>query len=291
VVGIIPIQHKDAVGSYFPYDGIVREVPGVYVAREAGSTLRALADTGQAVRVKLSAKVEQVKTRNVVGVIPGRSNELVVLHSHTDGTNGIEDNGPDAIVAMAQYLARIPRHELPRTIMVLLASGHFAGGVGSKAWVRRHRRDTLPKIAAAITLEHLGANEWTLHADGTTTASNAPEPGAFFQPGNAALTDAAYAGLVAGGAAPGFVAHPLNPKPKSVDDAAWPGDGQYLWNEGGIATANYITGPTYLLNAGVDTLQRTNIARVRRAAIGFTDMALALTRVPKAKLAVPAPRD
>jgi hypothetical protein len=36
---------------------------------------------------------------------------------------------------------------------------------------------------------------------------------------------------------------------------------------------------------------RVDIGRVRRAAIGFTDMALALTRVPKAKPAVPAPGD
>jgi hypothetical protein len=291
VVGIIPVEHAEAVGSYFPYDGVIRSVPGVYVAKEAGATLRALADTGGAVRVTLAATVEAIKTRNLVGLIPGRSDELIVLHSHTDGTNGVEDNGPDAIVAMAQYLARIPRHELPRTIMVLLTSGHFAGGVGAKAFVHRHRADTLPKIAAAITLEHLGANRWTLHADGTTTPSSAAEPGAFFQPGSAALAAAAYAGLVAGGAAPGFVANPLTTRPTSPDQAAWPGEGQYLWNNGGIATANYITGPTYLLNAGVDTLHRVDIRRVRRAALGFTDMTLALSRVPKAKLAVPVPGD
>jgi hypothetical protein len=34
-----------------------------------------------------------------------------------------------------------------------------------------------------------------------------------------------------------------------------------------------------------------NIGRVRATAIGLTDMALALTRVPKAKLAVPKPGD
>jgi hypothetical protein len=109
--------------------------------------------------------------------------------------------------------------------------------------------------------------------------------------GDAALADAAYAGLVAGGAAPGSVGRPLTTRPKSPDDPAWPGEGQYLWNNGGIATADYITGPTYLLNAGVDTLHRVDIDRVRRTAIGFTDMALALTRVDKARLAVPSPGD
>jgi hypothetical protein len=291
VVGILPIEKAEAAGSYFPYDGIIRATPGVYVAREAGATLRQLADTGASVRVALAAKVETVKTRNVIGLIPGRTNELVVLHSHTDGTNGVEDNGPDVIVAMAQYLARIPRRHLPRTIMVLLTSGHFAGGLGAKAFVSRHRRETLPRIAAAITVEHVGANRWTLHADGSVTPSTAQEPGAIFQPGSDALIAASYAGLVAGETAPAFVARPLKPTPRSPMDAAWPGEGQYLWNNGGIATANYINGPTYLLNHGVNTAARVNFDRVRRTAIGFTEMALALGHVPKAKLRVPSPGD
>jgi hypothetical protein len=74
-------------------------------------------------------------------------------------------------------------------------------------------------------------------------------------------------------------------------DAAWPGEGQYLWNNGDIATANYITGPTYLLNAGVKTAARVNFNRVRHTAIGFTEMTLALGHVPKAELAVPSPGD
>jgi hypothetical protein len=291
VVGILPIEKAEAAGSYFPYDGVIRATPGVYVAREAGATLKQLADAGTSVRVALSAKVDTVKTRNVIGLIHGRTNELVVLHSHTDGTNGVEDNGPDVIVAMAQYLARIPRRYLPRTVMVLLTSGHFAGGVGARAFVSRHRRDTVPRIAAAITIEHVGANRWTLRTDGSVIPSAAPEPGAIFQPGSDALVAASYAGLAAGETAPAFVARPLNPKPKSPMDAAWPGEGQYLWNDGGIPTANYINGPTYLLNAGVKTAARVNFNRVRRTAIGFTEMALTLGHVPKAGLRVPSPTE
>ncbi|MCW3046705.1 MAG: hypothetical protein JWO74_989 [Solirubrobacterales bacterium] len=291
VVGVLPIEKAEAAGSYFPYDGVIRSTPGVYVAREAGAMLAQLADTGASVRVALSATVETVKTRNVIGLIPGRTNELVVLHSHTDGTNGVEDNGPDVIVAMAQYLARIPRRYLPRTVMVLLTSGHFAGGLGAKAFISRHRRVTIPRIAAAITIEHVGADRWTLHPDGSVIPSTAQEPGAIFQPGSDALIAASHAGLVAGETAPAFVAGPLNPRPKSPMDAAWPGEGQYLWNNGGIATANYISGPTYLLNAGVETAARVNFNRVRRTAIGFTEMALALGHVPKARLAVPSPGD
>jgi hypothetical protein len=83
----------------------------------------------------------------------------------------------------------------------------------------------------------------------------------------------------------------LNPRPTSIHQPAWPGEGQYLWNNAGIATTNYITGPTYLLNAGVNTVDRTDFERVRTEAIAFTEMALALGRVPKTSLRVPAPGD
>jgi len=281
LVGIIPVEHAEAAGSYFPYDGVIRSVPGVYVAKEAGATLRALADTGGAVRVTLAAAVEAIKTRNLVGLIPGRSDELIVLHSHTDGTNGVEDNGPDAIVAMAQYLARIPRHEAARTIMVLLTSGHFAGGVGAKAFVHRHRADTLPKIAAAITLEHLGANRWTLHADGTTTPSSAAEPGAFFQPGSAALAAAAYAGLVAGGAAPGFVGQPADDQTDGPRPGSVAGRGPVPVEQRRHRHGQLHHRPDLPAQRGRGHAAPGRHRRVRRAAIGFTDMALALTRVSR----------
>jgi hypothetical protein len=253
--------------------------------------LKALAGTGTRVRVKLASTVAPVQTHNVYGIIPGASRELVMLHSHTDGTNGIEDNGPDVIVAMAQYLARVPQRHLPRSILVLLASGHFAGGVGTLAFIDRHLHDLVPRVAAAITIEHLGAQEWAPQPDGSTKPTGQSEIGAFFMPKNAALLDASYQGLVAAKASPAITAGPLTAHPASPHEAAWPGEGQYLYNSpGAIPTANYITGPAYLLNAGVDTVSRTDTARVRQGAMGFTQMALKLAATPRAKLAVAPPR-
>ncbi|MGI8716184.1 MAG: hypothetical protein ACR2NR_23975 [Solirubrobacteraceae bacterium] len=74
---------------------------------------------------------------------------------------------------------------------------------------------------------------------------------------------------------------PLTPNAKATA-AAWPGEGQYLWNNGSIADTNYITGPTYLLNAGFPTVNCVDYRRLRTKSIAFTDMALALTRAPRA---------
>jgi hypothetical protein len=293
VIGILPLDQVDAHGAYYPYDGQVRSVPGVYVARTVGARLKSLAGTGSAVRVQLEASVAEVKTPNILGFIPGRtkSRELVVLNSHTDGPNGTEDDGPDAIVAMAQYLARLPRQHIPRTIMIVLTTGHFAGGVGALGFTARHRHDLVPRVAAAITVEHLGALEWAPQPDGSIIPTGKPEPGAFFMPANRALNQASFDQLAAASAGPGLVVNPLNPHPPSIYVPAWPGEGQYLYNDAGIADTNYITGPTYLLNWGVSTMPRTNFDHVRNEAIAFTEMALALGRVPRAALRVAPPGD
>ena len=100
----------------------------------------------------------------------------MTLHCHTDGSNAIEDNGPGAIVAISQYLARLPRTALPHTIMILLTTGHFAGGNGSRAFRKRHADDLVERTNAAVTIEHLGLNDRRRQAlHGRLAAGSPPE--------------------------------------------------------------------------------------------------------------------
>jgi len=283
VVGILDYPSDGADGSYFPYDGIIREVPGLYVDRATGAALKERAAAGTNARLALPAKVKRVKSRNLIAFIPGQSKELVVLHSHTDGTNAIEDNGPAAIVAMTQYLSRLPREALPRTIMILLTTGHFAGGAGARAFVERKPK-LVARINAAFTVEHLGTLRWDELPGGIMGPTGGYEPGAIFAPGSTALVDSAYGALVDADAKPAGVLKPLAPEADGITTPAWPGEGQYLFAVGDIPTANYITGPTYLLNWGITTMDKLDFDRMRAEAIAFTEMILRLGRTSREEL-------
>jgi len=284
-VGILDYPAAAADGSYFPYDGEIRQIPGIYVDRATGAALKEHARSGATARLTLPAEIKQTKSRNLIGFIPGRSSELVTLHCHTDGSNAIEDNGPAAIVAMSQYLARLPRHELPRTIMILLTTGHFAGGNGARAFRRRHAKDLVRRANAALTIEHLGLKEWNEVTDGRMGFTGEWEPGSVFAGGGQALVDASFAALKRGKMAPAGVLKPLNPKATGrAGESAWPGEGQFLWAGGGMPTANYITGPTYLLNWGITTSDKVDLRRVRTEAMAFTEMLLRLGRTPRRSL-------
>lgn len=284
MVGILDLPAAFARGSYFPYDGQVRSIPGLYVDRKVGARIKELAGNGARGRLTLEAQVRQVKTHNLIGFIPGASKELTVIHTHTDGTNGIEENGPTAISAISQYLARIRRGRLPRTIMVLMTSGHFAGGVGALAFIKRHRNDLVKRATAALTLEHLGALEYLPRSDGSVGPTGRPELGGIFTPDKAPLIDTSYRALEHARAAPAIVLRPFVPAPTSEQKTGWPGEGTYLWTEGSIPDANYITGPLYLLNAGMRTMDKIDMKRMRRESIAFTEQLLALAATSRSEL-------
>jgi hypothetical protein len=283
-VCVLDLPADAAHGAYYPYDGVIRPVPGVFVDAGTGARLFRDAAAGATTRIELRSQTREIHTRNLLGLIPGASDELMLLHSHTDGPNAIEDNGPNAIVAISQYLTRLPRRSLPRSVMVLLTTGHFAGGAGVKAFVERHRGGTLRRTAAAVTLEHLGALEWNPQPDGHSRLTGHAETGTVFTPESGALVNASYAALRRAHADPTSVLRPFVTAPGSPDGHGWPAEGTQLWTMGALPTANFITGPTYLLNWGIPTVDKLDVGRMRAEAIAFTEMLLALSRQPRSSL-------
>ncbi|AKC80607.1 hypothetical protein XB05_19010 [Xanthomonas arboricola] len=278
----------DRPNNYRPYDRILRHIPGLYVGTAHAGQLKALAARRGQVRLTLPAQVARVQTRNLLGVIPGASPELIALNSHTDGTNGIEDNGPNAIVDIAQYLTRLPRESLPRGVLIMLSSGHMAAGVGIEGFLRQHAADgLLDRIGAVVTIEHMGAREWLPGADGTLAPTGEDELGILFMPKIPALLAAGKRWLITADAAPGAVMAPLKPRASGTGvDPAWPGEGQYFWGQARIPTVNYITGPYYLLDWGrtVTTADKVDYGRLHRETVASAQMILDLTRVPMREL-------
>jgi hypothetical protein len=114
------------------------------------------------------------------------------------------------------------------------------------------------------------------------------EPGAIFAPGSPALVNASIAAIRRAATNPSYVLKPLTPTANGTTTPAWPGEGQYLFARGvaprAISDANYITGPTYLLNWGISTIDKLNHNAIRSQAIGFTEMILRLGRTPRHQL-------
>lgn len=296
-VGLIIVLDYPYDGAYGTYvnalDGIIRNVPGIYLDREAGSSVLQAAKLGQTATIVLKAVREKAITRNVFGIIPGkRKDSFVVVNSHTDGLNAVEENGTLALVSIAQYLTRLPEDSLEHSVMILLTTGHFLTSIGAQEFCRMHKADYLKQCAAVIALEHIGAIEWDENKQGHMAPTGRYEPALFFVPDRAGFNEGAKHMMEVAGTHPvkvcrpipiqklGFLKKKLPELPGDDMDGMLPGEGQ-LFAINGVPTANYISGPVYTGNWGVEAHKRIDYPALRRTILGFTQMILDLCQVSK----------
>ncbi|MPN15092.1 hypothetical protein SDC9_162421 [bioreactor metagenome] len=98
--------------------------------------------------------------------------ETVIINSHTDGTNCIEENGP---IAMLEMIRNLKDRHLKRTHLFVFVTGHFrlpdfknilGGGVqATSKFLATHpdlwdgKRGHM-KAVAGLSVEHLGVRQW-----------------------------------------------------------------------------------------------------------------------------------
>src|SRR5262249_20695019 len=120
-------------------------------------------------KLMVRARMKRVVTPSILATIPGQSAQRIVIDSHTDGTNAVEDNGPVAMVAMARYFASLPVECRPRTIELAFSTAHFYQRVADPA-VRDGGAEQLAQqldrdydqgtVSVVLVLEHLGAIDY-----------------------------------------------------------------------------------------------------------------------------------
>jgi len=153
---------------YAPYEGVHWEIPAVQVGVDEGAELKQLAAAGKSAKLTLSAKRGPAPTKTLVATLPGMSEERLVVQSHTDGMNAVWDNGPAAMIAMAEHMASLPKECRPRTVEFVFTTAHLhqrlmpperEGGAGQYAKELDKGYDD-GTVALVIALEHLGAREY-----------------------------------------------------------------------------------------------------------------------------------
>jgi hypothetical protein len=109
----------------------------------------------------LEGRVEPGTMHNVWGVLPGMSDEVILVTSHHDSPfqGAVEDgSGVAQVLAQAWAWSRVPRERRPRTLVFVVDAGHFHGSLGAHGFARTHA-DLMARTRMLITLEHLGGKE------------------------------------------------------------------------------------------------------------------------------------
>jgi hypothetical protein len=276
------VSDANAADQYGPFSRPPQNIPGLYVGRETGAQLRSLAGSGAKATLILEAQIfPDSPTDTVIATLPGSSSdEVMIVNTHTDGTNATEENGGIGIVALARYFSRIPKSERKRTLVFPLTTGHFAGPwVPSIRGVISKYPELIKKTVAAVTVEHLGCKEWMddasfhYHATGENEWSIAITK-------TKSTADAFLEALNGSASSKAAVVNPVG--------GVWLGEGASL-SRAGIPTIGYIPQPSYLLAGPAHgCIEKLSADLIHSQIQDFAKLIHLLDRAPTAQLKNPA---
>lgn len=280
-VGILKDQPGGSCRMYAPYgfkekDILDKPVPGVWTERRDGEELLRLARAGASATLTLAGTSEPAVSHNVVGEIPGETEETIVLSSHHDSpfTSPVEDGtGVAVVLALARHLAGKKRR---RRVVILFSAGHFYGSIGTRTFLREHARDVTARTVLEVSIEHV-ALEAEEDGQGGLLPSGRAEPAGLFVPFSRTVRDLVLHGLERHGMSRALLLPPEGP----LGDYP-PTDGGD-WYEAGVPVVNFISNPVYLLTDD-DALRWVDKPRLATTAAFFADLIERLDGVPAAAI-------
>jgi hypothetical protein len=245
--------------------------PAVWVGDSAGTELAGLAAGGQAsATLVLTADITVgAATETVWGWLEGSGDtgQNIIINTHTDGPNAVEENGGLGLLALARHLAGLPSRN--RDMYFALVTGHFqlpqfsrtivnlahpeVGQGAISTWMAGHP-DIYQAAVLGVTAEHLGATMWTNDPE---TGQYAPAGGSEWSTTYTMQRDIlslvnteqdAYLAAVTEVNASGWPDYPVaTVRPGTIP--AYFGEGSSLY-AAGLGTVSLCPSPTYLLQAG-----------------------------------------
>jgi hypothetical protein len=166
------VSAANALGQYVPFTLSYRGIPAVFVAGEAAEAVLHAAQRGAQAKLVLNAALTtDASMRTVWAAVEGTRlpRETVLVVSHSDGTNVVEENGHIALLQLARDVTAQPPQ---RTIVFVFVAGHLRipavvrrHGQATSRWLADHRDwwaggPGQRRAVSGLVIEHLGALEY-----------------------------------------------------------------------------------------------------------------------------------
>ncbi|MEM1110471.1 MAG: hypothetical protein AAGI11_01065 [Pseudomonadota bacterium] len=160
------VPREQIAGYWDPHEGIHYQLPAAFIGVDEAQHLKSLARSGTQSELTVLAERDRADTRNILGILPGQSPEVITMITNTDGNTWVQDNGTVGVLSLARYFASLPLRCRPRTMEFAFNSGHLhMSREGTLRYLQQFSRRNeneidQPKSAAlAVVVEHLGTRE------------------------------------------------------------------------------------------------------------------------------------
>ncbi|AFU05283.1 hypothetical protein O3I_036680 [Nocardia brasiliensis ATCC 700358] len=284
-VGILPFDPADAAGQFTPHQQPHDGLPALLLDQLQGNRLRESMRHGPVTAtLTLTAETNDEATIDYLAAeLPGNGSRAgaILVMTHTDGQNAIEENGAAALLAMADYFTRLPVAQRDRDLLFVLSPAHMtapSSAVHPEAWLDHHP-EIADRLVAAVVPEHLGATQWDAGGTGRAWHATGKQEILVLGVGNSAeLAQAVAAELTGSDLDRTLVARPY------TDNLYGEATGPY---RRGIPTVTAIAGPNYLVRVSENgDLDKLDPALAHRQTRYLTRLTTRLLSAPW----LPAPR-
>ncbi|SEM93616.1 M28 family metallopeptidase [Nonomuraea pusilla] len=260
----VPWETRD---YYVPYDAVHRDLPAVWLSGRDSRRVLDLVDEGPCTgTLTVESETGPAVSHNVIGTLPGRSDQWVIIGSHHDApwASAVEDaSGIALVLAAARYWAGVPERDRPHNLVFLLTAGHMAHAAGTRAFIEENR-GLLGDVVLQLHLEH--AARRCVAVDGELLPTGDPEPGWWFTTRKPELERLVAEAVVAEDLRRSFVLPPdvFSPMP--------PTDGAFFHPEG-VPLVHFLSAPMYLFDSAdtVDKVHEESLEPLTRAAVRIVE--------------------
>ncbi|CAI1006546.1 hypothetical protein [Serratia entomophila] len=269
VLGVVAIWgsivDEAAHGQYLPFTRDYQGIPAVWVPQSQRNAVLAAAERGKEATLTLDARKTEGATMDTLWAVSRgtgpQAEEAVLVVTHSDGGNAVEENGHLGLLALARDAAANAHN---RTIVFVYTAGHLRipcvtkHGQATTAWLAAHPECWSPEYegltaVAGLVIEHLGAKHFCVDpSSGQYGPDGTLEPELLY----ATTREFAQLALATWSGASMNAVVPV--KPGALVHL---GEGEPLFDHG-IPAVALVTGPMYLLaetdadTVDIDTLTR-----------------------------------
>lgn len=183
-IGVLNDYFSDGINWNEDYSEIAQaegcdyfEIPGMWIGTDAFKEFKTfLKDNKAIVDMDLELHYDKGIARNIFGILPGMSNDVIIVHSHYDAvfTGAVQDaSGMSEVLALADYFSKLPKDERKYTMVFAGLDGHYTDYAGHQLFVK-NRLEENKNIICDLVIEHIG-KEVGIGKDNEPVISEEPE--------------------------------------------------------------------------------------------------------------------
>ena len=272
------------------YRKLAMTIPGFWVTKKAGEKIRSNLSADPTSTMKLTTDRRRVQARTVVGFLPGKSTDTIMVQSHHDsqGPGAVEDGtGTASVIGLADYYGALARQKgaKPRekTLMFATFDTHFTGYQQHLAFAEKYvlKKQTKYRIVANTTIEHIG-KQAKIGPDGQLQVLDQPEPSGIFENVNPFLKATIAGAMVKNDLRATAM---LNATP--LQAVGIPTDASFALIAG-IPVVSLIAGPMYMYDEA-DTIDKVDVQRMRPMATAYAQIINAIDTTPSDLIGIMPP--